>query len=368
MTSEAQILANQENARKSTGPKSLEGKAQSRLNATTHGLSRAGASITSYDPELVARRIAEWTAYRAPRTDRERWLVEQVALATVRIDYCRIEENALQTSTAQHASICWDEERRVDAEELGAKLHRNPALTVAKLKRTVQGCGWLSERWESLERIAATHDWNDSQRGLALDMLGVPPEFRENHDQLPDGPDTQALAKLARREIKKIEKAVARGMMVLDEEDQKMAIGGLTFIFSAGARLLRRYSAESMKIYWWAERELKACLKEPESASRNEPDPPPVTRFKEPESIFRNEPNFPPVTCPREPESIFRNEPNFPPVTRVETASPAPEPVEIEAQVTHEEARKPAERFTPAPKVYKNRRARKAAEARARSK
>ena len=101
MSSEAQILANRENAQKSTGPKSLEGKAQSRLNATTHGLSRAGAALKSYEPELVARRIAEWTAYRSPRTDRERWLVEQVALATVRVDYCNIEENAHRASTSQ---------------------------------------------------------------------------------------------------------------------------------------------------------------------------------------------------------------------------------------------------------------------------
>ena len=353
MTSEAQIIANRENAQKSTGPKSLEGKAQSSLNATTHGLSRPGARLKSYESELVGQRIAEWTAYRAPRTDRERWLVEQVALATVRIDYCNIEENALRASTSQLASICWDEERRIDAEELGARLHRNPSLTVAKLKRTVQGCGWLCERWESLERIAATNDWNDAQRNLALDMLGVPSEFRENHDQLPSGPDTQALAKLARREIQKIEKAIARGLATRDETDQEMAIGGLTCIFSAGARLLHRYAAEAMKIYWWAERELKMSLLEPESTFRIEPNPPPA------------------VSCV-EQELAFRNEPIPPPVAEVEMASPVSEPLEIEEEIAEESAVEPepkaAERSTPAPKVYKNRRARKAAEARARSK
>ncbi len=355
MTSEAKILANRENAQKSTGPKSLEGKAQSCLNATTHGLSRAGAALKLYDPDLVARRIAEWTAYRAPRTDRERWLVEQVALATVRLDYCRIEENAHRESTSQRSAICWDEERTVDAEELGAKLHRNPALTVAKLKRTVQGCGWLRERWESLERIAATNDWNETQRGLALDLLGVAPEFRENHDQFPDGPDTEALVKLARREIKKIETAIARGLTRCDESDQEMAIGGVTWIFTAGARLLHRYAAEAMRIYWWAERELKACRLEREST-------------------FRNEPKTPPVTCRRESESTFRNEPKTPPPPSVKLALSAPEPVEIEEELEKEgelprkPALKPLDQFTTAPKVYKNRRARRAAEARQRSK
>ena len=46
--SEARIRANRENARKSTGPRSLEGKARSSRNATTHGLTAAQpAGVTS---------------------------------------------------------------------------------------------------------------------------------------------------------------------------------------------------------------------------------------------------------------------------------------------------------------------------------
>ena len=46
--SEARIRANRENARKSTGPRSAEGKARSSRNATTHGLTAAKpAGVTS---------------------------------------------------------------------------------------------------------------------------------------------------------------------------------------------------------------------------------------------------------------------------------------------------------------------------------
>ena len=38
MATDAQIRANQENAQKSTGPTSIEGKKKSSMNAVTHGI------------------------------------------------------------------------------------------------------------------------------------------------------------------------------------------------------------------------------------------------------------------------------------------------------------------------------------------
>src|SRR4051812_8239474 len=50
MASQAQILANQANALKSTGPKTPEGKAASRYNALKHGLDSQSAIIPAEDP------------------------------------------------------------------------------------------------------------------------------------------------------------------------------------------------------------------------------------------------------------------------------------------------------------------------------
>ena len=282
MISEARLNANRANALKSTGPRSAEGKAVSRLNSTTHGLTGTGVALASYDPDLVTQRVAAWTQVRRPATSHERWLVEQLALATVRIDQCRLEEDCLRTLTSQRAANFWDEERQVDAEELAGKLSRNPALIVAKLRRTLHGSFWLRERWESLEVAAIEGVWDEKQRALAFDMLGVAIEFRGSSKYLLGGSDGKSQAMIARREIERIDASFENGLASIDEREQKMAEEGVSLSVSAPARLLRRYAAEAWKRYWWADRELKAGRPSQESRPRNEPKPEPEPGISEP--------------------------------------------------------------------------------------
>ena len=282
MISEARLNANRANAQKSTGPRTEEGKAVSRLNSTTHGLTGTGVALASYDPDLVAQRVAAWTAMRRPVTSHEKWLVEQMALATIRIDQCRLEEDCLRTLTSQRAVNFWDEERQVDAEELAGKLSRNPALVVAKLRRTLHGSFWLRERWESLEEAAMESVWDEKQGALALDMLGVSIEFRGSSKHLLGGPDGESQAMIARREIERIDASFENGLAYIDEREQKMAEEGVSLSVSAPVRLLRRYAAEAWKRYWWADRELKAGRPCEISRPRNEPKPKPEPGISEP--------------------------------------------------------------------------------------
>ena len=59
MATKAQIKANRENAKKSTGPRTEEGKARVSLNALKHGLLARDAVLPSEDP-------AEFDRQRVP--------------------------------------------------------------------------------------------------------------------------------------------------------------------------------------------------------------------------------------------------------------------------------------------------------------
>lgn len=68
MTSPAQIAANRRNARKSTGPRTVNGKVKSRMNALRHGLTAEscvlpGESCEAFD-HLRARLVAEFRPVR----------------------------------------------------------------------------------------------------------------------------------------------------------------------------------------------------------------------------------------------------------------------------------------------------------------
>jgi hypothetical protein len=54
MATPAQILANQANARRSTGPRTAEGKQASSANAKSHGLTSRSALVSGEDPEEYA--------------------------------------------------------------------------------------------------------------------------------------------------------------------------------------------------------------------------------------------------------------------------------------------------------------------------
>ena len=69
MATEAQIRANQENAQKSKGPTSIEGKKKSSMNAVTHGIFSNIAILPGEDEAFIHRLREDILATPAPRYD-----------------------------------------------------------------------------------------------------------------------------------------------------------------------------------------------------------------------------------------------------------------------------------------------------------
>jgi hypothetical protein len=85
MTSEARVRANRENARKSTGPKSPEGKARSSRNALKHGLLSEHILHFGEDPEELDAFREEMMEDLAPEGAVERFVADHVVESAWRL-------------------------------------------------------------------------------------------------------------------------------------------------------------------------------------------------------------------------------------------------------------------------------------------
>ena len=78
MSTERQIEANRRNAAKSTGPRSVEGKAASRMNALKSGIDAESTIIIGEDPEALAQLTESFYRDYHPQTAMECALLDNV--------------------------------------------------------------------------------------------------------------------------------------------------------------------------------------------------------------------------------------------------------------------------------------------------
>ena len=78
MATMAQVIANQANAQKSTGPTTPEGKAAYSANSTKHGLSSAFRVLAHEDQDEFDQLLANAREQHEPSDDHQSFLVEQV--------------------------------------------------------------------------------------------------------------------------------------------------------------------------------------------------------------------------------------------------------------------------------------------------
>jgi len=179
IVSQARIDANKKNAKKSTGPRTPEGKDRSRFNALKHGL--CASQPLPEDAELIETRSQEYFRALLPQNAFQAWMSNEAALVSVRIDRCERMERRVRDKVSLRAELTWDDDRKYEAEVLARSLGSQPAETSEALRRTPHGCDWLMNRWALLAHAALTSDgkgWTEEQVKLAFDLSGTPEIFR----------------------------------------------------------------------------------------------------------------------------------------------------------------------------------------------
>ncbi len=105
MATTAQIFANRENSKLSTGPRTPEGKTASSSNATSHGLSAADPVLPHEDRSQFNALLERYTSEFEPTTTHEEFLVSQMAGARWKLDRAERIETAMFAAATTEALI-----------------------------------------------------------------------------------------------------------------------------------------------------------------------------------------------------------------------------------------------------------------------
>ena len=178
IASDARIAANRLNARKSTGPKSEEGKERSRANAVKHGMTGEGIALGSEEAAAVEARLSGFEADYRPVTTSGRALARRAAMLSVRLERSAIREAAAISARVRAAEADFDEARADEVEEHFGQLEADPAGAIRRLRRMPEGVDRLVAAWKDLRWELARRDpmyWQQPQRAMASLLTGRKP-------------------------------------------------------------------------------------------------------------------------------------------------------------------------------------------------
>ncbi len=231
------------------GPKTEEGKRTSRRNALKDG-TRAKVVLP---PEMEAaarvrqQEIADHFKADGPY---DHWLVGRMAFASVQLDRCQQMTLEDLAHTIRRAELFWDDDRNQHAVDLAARLPRDPQRVAIRLRQTRQGAQWLIDQWEDLgSALEVNETWDEDQRRIAFDMLGVHPALRDGFRRVPEPSNRAGLVALVEREVDRLREQQEHALDELDQYEQMLAASGMPIHESATTKRLRKYET-AIKREW----------------------------------------------------------------------------------------------------------------------
>jgi len=212
---------------RSGGPRTEEGKENSRRNSLKRGL-RSKIVFPDDMADLIEVRVREFTEAFKPRSPFEVILVRDMAVSSARIERCASLSVADLVRSADRAHLCWEQDRCMSVEDYAVKLSKDPRRISRGLRKTRQGAQWLIDHWEALAAIARENGgWDDDQRRLAFDLSGVPHHLRSGIHRVPRGDDPAKLIALAEAQIAELREDLEAILDDLNDAERAMAMSGM---------------------------------------------------------------------------------------------------------------------------------------------
>ena len=302
-TTQAQIDANRKNSSKSCGPKTVEGKSVSRRNSLKHGLSGDGVVFLDEQTAEVTRRTAVLLKQLKPGYEMSQYLVERVAVLSIRVEHCAEHETLLMAVKGHEAGQAFDDNRLLVIEELFQTLAETPSLTLGKLSRTPDGVERLLEAWTKLRHDLDRGAWQTAHAHRAAHLQGLDPDdclalewsdftqtIRGKHNPAQFGQNLQldpiVHAEWARGEIRKLIQgevdALSTALEAFDDADddalareRRLVVKLARFAPTPETLLVRKYEAAAERNLYRALREARLIDSAPtllEQAGYDAPD------------------------------------------------------------------------------------------------
>jgi hypothetical protein len=170
---------NRANARHSTGPTSQEGKRIASLNSLRNGLTAKTLVLPNENPQDVQAKVDAWHQSCQPQGHLEEELVNQMALASQRIQRIARAESAILAEQVANAEIDWKHAQETRLLRLTRRLYAEPEQTHVDLLSFGAGVCWLLERWVNLHEAFERYGcWNHPHLiDHALRLDGANPDY-----------------------------------------------------------------------------------------------------------------------------------------------------------------------------------------------
>ncbi len=172
-------------AQRPRSPAPAAGCQETSTASSTISSSSVGLKIWAMRTQTNRKTTAFFAEFQ-PNSWYEKRLVSRLAFTSVQLDRSAELTISDLRRVIDRAENYWDIDRRGEVDELGKRLKNDPERVARRLERSTQGADWLIERWEGLAEAVMTHGcWDERQRDLAFDLLGISKILRDGHVRVP---------------------------------------------------------------------------------------------------------------------------------------------------------------------------------------